>query len=272
MSIVKTIFLGFAVGAGMSIPGLSGGTLAILLGIYYKLIYSVDNLLKDIKNNIQFLLFFALGGAIGFFTAAQLISRILSTAAAVPLRYAFLGAAAAAAIPVMREAKALPLSLSKLLLIIGGMVCAWLVTLLPAISLSESDVNGIVMQLLGGVLLAAALVLPGISGSQMLLTLGLYEQVMNSISDGKLLSLLPLVFGCLIGLLLTAKLMVRLLEHFDGTYLVILGFMLFSLRDMIPHSSSSMELTLGIVCAVIGFVIVFLILSAELDKTNSEIL
>ncbi len=271
MSNFKTIFLGFIVGAGMSIPGFSGGTLAILLGIYYKLIFSVDNLLKDIKKSLPFLAFFALGGVIGFFTAARIISWLLSTAAAVPLRYAFLGAASAALIPVLKEAKALPLRLTKLLLILGGILCAWLITLLPSISLNEGG-SAIVMQLLGGILLAAALVLPGISGSQMLVTLGIYEQVLENISAGRLLPLMPLGIGCAAGVLLTAKIMTKLLERFNGTYLVILGFMLFSLTELIPRSSSVTELIIGLVCAVIGFVLTYLCISAEIHKTDTTIL
>lgn len=271
MSNFKTIFLGFIVGAGMSIPGFSGGTLAILLGIYYKLIYSVDNLLKDIKKNLPFIVFFAIGGVVGFFTAAKIISALLSSAAAVPLRYAFLGAASAALIPVLKEAKALPLRLTKLLLILGGILCAWLITLLPSISLNEGG-SAIVMQLLGGVLLAAALVLPGISGSQMLVTLGIYEQVLENFSAGRLLPLVPLGIGCAAGVLLTAKIMTKLLDRFNGTYLVILGFMLFSLTELIPRSSSVTELIIGLVCAVIGFVITYLCISAEIHKSDPTIL
>ncbi len=272
MSISKTILIGFAVGAGMSIPGISGGTMAILFGVYYKLLYCVDNILKDIKRHGIFLAQFSIGTLLGFFTAAKIITLLLSGPAEVPLRYAFLGAAAAAIVPVMRSAKALPLKLGKLLLIVAGIITAWAITLLPKLSLSGGSAIGLVWQLFGGILLAAALVLPGISGSQMLVTLGLYEQVMNNVAQGEFLSLLPLATGCLAGILLTAKLLSRLLERFDGTYLVILGFMLFSLTELIPQHSTPTELIIGLLCAAIGYVIVSLLISAELDKTNSAIL
>ncbi len=271
MSRLKTIFLGFIVGAGMSIPGFSGGTLAILLGVYYKLLHSVDNIFKDFRGSVPFLLLFAAGGAAGFFTAARIISHLLGTAAAVPLRYAFLGAAGAAIIPVLREAKALPLRLTKILLIIVGVLGAWLITLMPQITLAEGHLTALVMQLVGGILLAAALVLPGISASQMLVTLGLYEQVLESVAAGELLRLVPLAVGCVIGVLLTAKVMSRLMERFGGTYLVILGFMLFSMTELIPSTKSITQLLIGVLCTVAAFAVTYICLSAEQKKTSQNI-
>lgn len=272
MNTIQTFFQGFIIGAGMSIPGFSGGTLAILLGIYNKLIYSVDNLLSDMKGTILFLGTFGCGGLIGFFTAAKLVTALLSTSAAVPLRYAFLGAAAAAMVPVLREAKAFPIRLSKLLLIVLGIGGAALIAMIPPISLGETTANGILMQLIGGVILAVALVLPGISGSQMLVTLGIYDQVMQKISALDIIGLVPLAVGCLAGVILTAKLLSGLLKKTDSAYLVILGFMLFSVKELIPRSSTSSELVIGLICTVPGALITLLCLSKEIHKTESSIL
>ncbi len=263
MSRFRTIFLGFVVGAGMSIPGFSGGTLAILLGVYRRLLSSVDNIIKDFKGSAPFLTMFAVGGAAGFFTAARLISRLLDSAAAVPLRFAFLGAAAAAVIPVLKEAKALPLRLPKLVLILIGVLSAWLITMIPQITLTEGHLTALLLQLVGGIILAAALVLPGISASQMLVTLGLYEQVLSSVSEGALLQLIPLGIGCVLGVLLTAKVMTNLMERFSGTYLVILGFVLFSVTELIPKTQSLMQILIGLVCSAIGFTLTYLCIGSE---------
>ncbi len=268
MKNLGTVLIGFIVGAGMSIPGFSGGTLAILMGIYYKLLHSVDNLFKDIKGNLIFLAMFAAGGAAGFFTAARIISILLETPAAVPLRFAFLGAASAAIIPVLKDAKALPLKLHKLMLILAGIISAWLITMLPQISLSEGTVISIIVQLAGGVLLAAALVLPGISASQMLVTMGLYEQVILNVSEGNFLCLLPLAIGGAAGILLTAKLMTRLLERFNGTYLVVLGFMLFSMTELIPRTENPIQLITGIISTAAAFALTYLCISTEAKRTK----
>lgn len=272
MNRFKTIFQGFVIGAGMSVPGLSGGTLAILLGIYNKLIYSVANILSDIKDTLSFLSLFAFGGALGFLASAKLVTLILSTAAEVPLRYAFLGAAAAAMVPILKKSNAIPLKLTKLLLMVAGIITAALITMIPQVSLGADTANSILIQLASGVILAVALVLPGISGSQMLMTLGLYEQVMMAISELDILKLLPLAVGCAAGTLLTAKLLARMLDNTEATYLVIIGFMFFSLKELIPSSSNYTELLIGVLCAIIGFTLTSLCLSKEIHKTESTML
>lgn len=256
MGKLRTLLSGIVIGAGMSIPGFSGGTLAMMLGIYDKLLYSVSNIRADLRNNLRFLLLCAGGGCIGLLISALLLTRLLATPAELPLRFAFLGAAAGCVPPMLREAKALPLTTKKMLPILIGAAAAFLLSLLPdGMLATHSGITGIALQLLGGVIVAAALVLPGISASQMLYVLGLYEPAMNCIASGELLQLLPLATGALLGTFATAKALSALLQRYDGTYLVVLGFMLFSLKEMLPPFSSEAEMFIGFICAAIGFTI-----------------
>lgn len=95
------------------------------------------------------------------------------------------------------------------------------------------------LQFTGGVLLAAALVLPGISASHFLYMLGIYDAVMEKLSTLDLIPLLPLAAGTVLGIFLTARLIETLFQrHQAGTFLVILGFMLASLRELIPGARS----------------------------------
>lgn len=267
-----TFFQGFIIGAGMSIPGLSGGTLAIVLGIYDKLIYYTANILSDIKNKAVFFIFLGTGGVLGFFSAAKIITMLLSTAAEVPLRYAFFGAACAAIIPVLKRSDALPFDLSKLMLIVCGIIAAAAISMIPPITPGESGASGLLLQIAGGLIIAVALILPGISGSQMLMTLGLYDEVMHRVSELDILKLLPLAIGCIIGILLSAKLLANLIENTSSTYLVIIGFMFFSMKDLIPRSDSLSELLIGLLCACIGCAITSICISKETNKAKSTIL
>lgn len=272
MNRLKTFFSGFAIGAGMSVPGISGGTMAIILGIYNKLLYSVGNILKEAKKSIPFLLLFCLGAAGGLLTAARLISFLLSTPAEVPLRFAFLGAAAGCIPPILREAKLAPVTPPKLLLLLLGMILAAMISFIPegVFTAQSEGLGGVLIQAAGGLLVAAALVLPGISASQMLYMLGLYERVMERISAGELLALLPMTVGLAAGIFLTAKLLSALLERFDGAYLLILGFMLYSLKELIPQWSGAAELVIGLISAVIGFVLAFLIARRENSQNSPQ--
>ncbi|MBQ8171877.1 MAG: DUF368 domain-containing protein [Oscillospiraceae bacterium] len=259
MSKIKTVLLGCVVGASMSVPGISGGSIAIMLGIYHRLLSAVADIQKDIKGSVTFLALFAIGGGIGLLTAARLVTWLMSTAARVPLCFAFLGAAAGCLPSIARQAGLLPVSPKKLLLVAGGAVTAALVSAIPVGAATESAP----IQFIGGVAVAAALVLPGISASQMLYTMGLYEQVMYHAARLDILPLLPLAAGLIVGIFLTAKLLTLLLERFGGTFTVILGFMLFSLTELIPQWNSPVELLTGAVCAVTGFFITFLMSGKE---------
>lgn len=82
---------GFIIGSSMSVPGVSGGTMAILLGIYDRLISSVSRFLKDIKGNIIFLMKVCIGAGIGIFTLSNVIKKLLEVAP-IPISFFFLGA------------------------------------------------------------------------------------------------------------------------------------------------------------------------------------
>lgn len=269
MNKLKTILTGFAIGAGMSVPGLSGGTLAILLGVYNKLLNSVSELFTDFRKNAPFLILFALGGAAGLAAAATLITSLLSTPAEAPLRFAFLGAAAGCIPPLLHETDALPLNPKKLALLLAGAAAAYSVTFIPSGIITAEGTTAYLLQFAGGIIVAAALVLPGISASQMMYVLDIYEPVMSALSDGRLIQLLPLAFGTLAGILLTAKLLIWLLQRFNGTYLVILGFMIYSLKEMIPPFHSQTELLIGFICASIGFALATLLTKKEHKHTQT---
>ena len=141
-----------------------------------------------------------------------------------------------------------------------------LISMLPEriFSPDTSGFAAVIMQFLGGLLLAAALVLPGISASHFLLMLGIYDDVMEKLGEFELLALVPLAAGAAVGVFLTAKVLERLLDlHPRGTYLVILGFMLGSLRELLPHGAGPVQTSAGMLCTVVGFVVVYWLQSGK---------
>lgn len=256
MNKLKIFLKGLLIGSSMSIPGISGGTVAIMLGEYDRLLESAANLLKKPRQNLPFLLLMAAGGVAGLLTAARLLTLMFATAAEVPLKFAFLGLAAGCVPAAARQCGVLPITPCKLLLTAVGGAAAAVLTYLPQ---SAENPQGALPQLLCGMLLAAALVLPGISASQTLLMLGMYQPVMTRLSQGDFLPLAPMALGVLVGIFISAKLLSWLLKRFSGTYLVITGFMLFSLTQLIPSPRSVTELAIGLVCCACGCTISALI-------------
>ena len=271
MNNFKTGIKGFIIGAGMSVPGISGGTLAILLGLYNRLLNSVADLLSDIKNNLFFLLSFSGGAAIGILLMSNVVNYLLSTPAEVPIRYAFLGIAAGCIPPILKEARFFPLKPKNLVLLFTGISSAALISLIPHnILVGTEGAASFFTQLLGGVMVAVGLVLPGISASQMLYMLGLYELLVSSVSAGEFMKLIPFFIGTVSGAIATAVILAKLFSRTNGTFIVILGFMIFSLKELIPEHSSTTELIIGLICFAIGLLISAVMSSFDKKKDSSH--
>ena len=101
---IKILLKGAWVGGTMTVPGVSGGTMAMVLGIYDRLISSVSRVFKEPKQSIPFLLWFALGGAGGILLFSRGISLLLSSRWEVPARFFFLGAVGGGIPLIFKEA------------------------------------------------------------------------------------------------------------------------------------------------------------------------
>lgn len=264
MSRLRVILCGFITGSVMAVPGISGGSAAMIIGVYDDLLRAVSRCFSEPRRNIPLLLRFALGGILGLFLMAGAISWLLTTPAEVPVRFLFLGAVAGGIPAIFRKAGVRRLNASGLALILSGAAAVLLLASLPEglFTPGERGFADIALQFTGGVLLAAALVLPGISASHFLYMLGIYDAVMEKLSTLDLIPLLPLAAGTVLGIFLTARLIESLFQrHQAGTFLVILGFMLASLRELIPQDAEPWQILTGIPCILVGFVPVYLIQS-----------
>jgi putative membrane protein len=238
---------GFAIGVAAIIPGISGGTIAFLLGIYDELIEAINNITQQFKTSLNIL---------------------------VPVGLGVLSAIVALTIPIGLAFDYFPLPTVSLFagFIVGGLpllakkanmkhdVFSWVTVLIPAlIAMSlgifsvwgELDASAILEQasllpkvslIVIGALGVSAFIVPGISGSMLLLTLGFYEPILNSLEN--IIDSLPNVFaagndltnfvflgvGLLLGFVSISALMGYLLKHHAHTvHIVVLGFVVGSL-------------------------------------------
>ena len=111
-----------------------------------------------------------------------------------------------------------------------------------------------------GMIAAVALILPGISISYMLLLLGMYDEIMRAISTLYLPFLIPFGLGLVLGILLTAKLLERMMQKYPrSTYLIILGFILGSVVQVFPGFPAGVEIFICLVTLLSGFAAITLI-------------
>ena len=263
------------IGGTMTVPGVSGGSMAMILGIYDRLIASVNGIFQKgkFKGSLIFLIKFLIGAAVGLFLFAKLITLAL-THVSIPTRYFFLGAVAGGAPMIFRAAKIRKVGIPVFLYPIIGIVSALLISLIPEGIFEISGTGalavlaGIVIQLVGGIVIAIALVLPGISVSQMLLVLGVYEKLtaaVDALDIMTLLSFAPLVIGTVGGILLTTNLIERAMKKYPtATYLIVFGFILGSLPELFPvQMLTGWNILFAPLLAVLGFFVVFTISKKE---------
>ena len=161
-NILMTAFKGLWIGGTLTVPGVSGGSMAMILGIYDKLLWAVNSLVKkggEKKKAFMFLLWTALGGAVGFVVFSKLVGFLLEIA---PLFvcFFFVGAVIGGAPMVFKQAKIDKIGLFDIVMVACGIVVVWLISLIPSGIFSIDGIGGIggiALKLLCGVILAFGL-------------------------------------------------------------------------------------------------------------------
>ena len=286
MKQLEVLLKGLWIGGTMTVPGVSGGTMAILVGIYDRLIGAVSGLVpgrngetdgsgngksrfdwgayrKTALASVLFLTVFLLGAGIGMLVFAKVISRLLEQPVAGGyVRFFFLGAVAGGIPLILASTKVKKFSAWLILLPIVGAGLVYGLTFLPEEMFSLEAAGGVgafLLKLAGGVILAIALVLPGVSASQMLYTLGIYEELIACIGDFRIAPLIPLGIGTVIGILLVTKTLDLLMSKYPKqTFLIIFGFILGSLPELFPQDVEGNYLLCGL-CVAVGFLLAYLI-------------
>lgn len=259
----KTLIKGLVIGSTMTLPGVSGGSMAMVLGIYDRLLKHVSEITKYPKESLTFLLWFAAGAGSGAFLFSRGISWLLTTRAEGILCFFFLGAVSGGIPMILKSASVSRIRGRELICILTGILTALLIALIPQGMFAPGTENTpmhLLFQLAGGFIIAVALVLPGISASQMLYMLGIYESTLKAISSLDILALLPLAVGGIMGTYLTARILEQLIKkHREATFLMILGFMLASLPELLPGHLAQENLLFCMMALAAGFIGVYFV-------------
>ncbi len=233
---------GMAMGAADVIPGVSGGTVAFITGIYTELIDSlrrcdhralqclfsqgVAAAWQHINGNFLLAVF---GGVLfSLFSLAKLMSYWLS-AQPILVWGLFFGLILASSVLLLRQVKGW--SLVRVVLLVVGILLAIAVSWLRPAQLPET--GGVLF--LAGMIAICAMILPGISGGFLLLMMGLYPTVVGAVSQFDLSLLIPLGLGCAMGLILFSHVLSWLLHHYEaGTMALLTGVLIGSLNIIWP--------------------------------------
>ena len=248
---------GVIIGIGKIIPGVSGAMLAISLGVYEELVSLIANINKINKVKFKFLIIIGLGMILSIMLSSKLIMYCLNNYY-LPTMLLFIGMITGCIPKTLKVTKKTISKKNVILLVIPFII----LLLLSFVSNSELNIKTNFFNLiLIGLIEAFTMIVPGISGSAVLMLLGVYEVIINSLSSfNNLAILVPFLIGTILGLLLLSKVINRLfLKYNISCYYVILGFTITSifilLGDIFVISYSFYEIFKGILFLIFGFYI-----------------
>ena len=261
---IITLLKGAFVGATMLVPGVSGGSMAMILGVYDRLISAISSFRRNVRHNLAFLLLFVLGALAGMLLFARPLESLIDRYPR-PMLYLFLGAVAGGVPMMYGKAQICEPSLRHSGWMLLGLAAAVGVELLPVgVFAVGGGWQAQLALLLAGALAAVAMILPGISVSYFLLVLGLYSGIIDAVGRMDWAYLLPFGLGLLAGTLLTTRALERAMQrHPQPTYLIILGFVLAGMVQAFPGLAHGMEWLLCLPLAAIGFGSIYALSRAE---------
>ena len=283
---LRSFFGGIAVGIANIIPGVSGGTMMVIFGLFDKLAYSISDIFKrktdTRKQSIIFVLKVLIGVAVGLVGFAKILGYTLDHMEAETIFW-FMGLIIFS-IPLIynKEMKGEKFNIFYFLVGVAIIGILEYFNLHGGISKVTDDSGFMNMLILFGlgIVGGATMIFPGISGSMVMLVLGRYDLIRGYVADitkfdfNIYIKLGILAIGVLIGIVVSSKILTRLLKNHKGnTMSLILGFIIASAIILPMNLEGTLNLTTEKVCGlmvafVLGGIVIYYL--NKLEKNNSE--
>lgn len=247
MEHLKTFLCGALIGIANAIPGVSGGTMAVILNIYDKILYSVS--LKNLKKHLIFLIPLGLGAVSGVFALSNVIVSLMNSHSML-LNFCFIGLVLGSIPSIYKKAKDEETKPRNLVLGILALIFMLVISYLNQGDITNKSLAGLggisvllcVRLFLSVAVSTVAMILPGISGSLMMLLLGVYAVVMEAVASINLILMIPIGLGVLVGFLTGIKVIKKMLRfHPQALYFIILGLVAGSIFAIYPGFTPSAE-------------------------------
>ncbi|MBQ7926215.1 MAG: DUF368 domain-containing protein [Lachnospiraceae bacterium] len=278
---IKSILKGMVIGIANIIPGVSGGTMMVAMGIYDKLIHCITHLFKEFKESVKFLFPIIIGMGIAIIISALGLEYLFDT---IPLQtnLLFIGLIIGGFPAIWKNVKGNKVKVGHIIAFVAFFALVVGMALLGNAEGKEADLSfslvNILIMFLVGIIASATMVIPGVSGSMVLLLLGYYKPVISAISDfihaalgfdmpgilNGIGILAPFGVGVIVGIFAIAKLMEIIFEKCPlYAYWAIIGLIAASPIAIIAAGIGEGDLTMAVlnpvniitalIAAVIGF-------------------
>lgn len=275
----EKIFLfikGIILGISFVIPGVSGGTLAVLMRIYEELIEAASNFYKsvnDFKKYFMYLLPIGLGVVFSVSVFARIIKFGLDKAPIITILI-FLGMIIGGIPSLCKNVKGNKITIKDTSLMLVGMLIVLSMLIFHKssnlVTFDNMNMYGYVILFFVGMLAAVTMVVPGISGSFTLMLIGYYEPVLNMVNEitafknlnTNIILMCVFMLGVILGIVFVSKVIDWCLKHYKKeTYYAIIGFVLSSIVSVLYEVSkfpmNEVHLVIGVVLLIINSVLVY---------------
>ncbi len=270
---LKKLLQGMVVGIANIIPGVSGGTMMVAMGLYDKLIHAITHLKSEFRESLKLLVPIFLGAAIAIVALSRLFEFLL-TNYPIPTNFAFCGLIAGSLPFIFKKVKGHAVSVGKGVCFVIFFAVVILMAVMGETSGNAADVSfgfiNVAKLLVVGIIAAATMVIPGVSGSMMLMLLGYYDTILKTINKfmDALIAfdiqdilvqcgiLIPFGIGVILGIFLIAKLIEFIFSKAEiHAYYAIIGLILASPIAILLKTDWSDFSVLMLVTGIITFVL-----------------
>lgn len=257
MNYISKFLMGVAMGAGAIAPGVSGGALAVIFGLYDKITNFIAHINKNFKRNVIFFLPVGIGAAVGILVFSRLIEFLFQNYET-EVRYVFVGLMLGTLPTVINEANKKGFKYKYL---IGFFISLFFTLLFAYFEHTQANLiaqagKSIAHLIIYGIIIGFGTIVPGVSASIILMYLGAYEIVIKAISNMNIEVIFYLGVGFAISVLLFAKIISMLFKKAYGyTYYIIIGLVLGSIISIFPSYSLSINYIFHITILIVSFVL-----------------
>jgi len=272
MKTIKTFIEGFIIGLGKIMPGVSGSVMAICFGVYERLIECLSSI-KSIKKDFKFLVTITFGILIAIIIGSNIIKALLDNYFLYTIFF-FIGMMIPGVYPLFKEIKNEDVTFKR---VFTSLMVFFFLIILNTLSLSGGTnitsgggLREFISLILCGIIDAASTIIPGISGSAILMLIGYYEKIISSLANvfsvESIIVLIPFGIGLILGIILISKLISYLFKHHRPmTFMLIIAFTCFSIIALTMKGLAYIEVPLDLLFSFI-FITLGVFVSLVLER------